>query len=366
MSGGVDSSVAAALLKNKGLDVVGIFIRNWTQDGDFCSSQKDFLDVQKVSRVLSMPEPYYVDFSRDYWNFVFQPALDSYKNGYTPNPDVDCNSYIKFGSLFRKVQQIVQEKYPYCNRWWIATGHYATVKTHIPTSSSHLLRSKDMNKDQCLYLSKISQSSLRRTLFPLSNFTKHEVRRIAKNFLLPTANKKESQGLCFVSPNTGRHFANFLTNYLSPQQLTYIDISTGNVISISSDKGIWSTTIGESSRISVSQTKNKINRKWFVANKDASKGIVYLCEGWDNPALMKNVIYCKSWHWIDSSLEEYGEFIGQIRHRQEPQRCYVSKYKDNMIKIEFEKMQRGIAPGQNVAIWKEKVCLGGGVIHQTE
>ncbi|CCJ30321.1 unnamed protein product [Pneumocystis jirovecii] len=340
----------------QGLDVVGIFIRNWTQDGDFCSSQKDFLDVQKVSRVLSMPEPYYVDFSRDYWNFVFQPALDSYKNGYTPNPDVDCN-----------IQQIVQrESIHIVNRWWIATGHYATVKTHIPTSSSHLLRSKDMNKDQCLYLSKISQSSLRRTLFPLSNFTKHEVRRIAKNFLLPTANKKESQGLCFVSPNTGRHFANFLTNYLSPQQLTYIDISTGNVISISSDKGIWSTTIGESSRISVSQTKNKINRKWFVANKDASKGIVYLCEGWDNPALMKNVIYCKSWHWIDSSLEEYGEFIGQIRHRQEPQRCYVSKYKDNMIKIEFEKMQRGIAPGQNVAIWKEKVCLGGGVIHQTE
>lgn len=317
MSGGVDSSVAAALLKNKGLDVVGIFIHNWTEDNGSCSSEKDFLDVQKVSKVLSMPEPYYVDFSGDYWNLVFQPALDLYKNGYTPNPDVDCNSYIKFGSLFKKIQQIIQRKYSDCNKWWVATGHYATVKTHIPTSSSHLLRSKDINKDQCLYLSKISQSSLRRTLFPLSNFTKYQVREIAKKLTLPTADKKDSQGLCFVSPNTGRHFANFLSNYLSPQLLKYIDISTGNILSISSDKGIWSTTIGESSRIHIPQT-NKFNGKWFVANKDVSKGIVYLCKGWDNPALMKNVIYCKSWHWIDSSLEQYGELAGQIRHRQEP------------------------------------------------
>ncbi|KAG4300659.1 hypothetical protein PCK1_003088 [Pneumocystis canis] len=340
MSGGVDSSVAAALLKNKGLDVVGIFIKIWIHDNGSCSSERDFLDVQKVSKALSMPEPYYVDFSRDYWNFVFQPALDSYVNGYTPNPDVDCNSYIKFGSLFKKVQQIVEKKYPDCNRWWIATGHYATVKTHIPTSSSHLLRPKDIDKDQCLYLSKIPQNSLRRTLFPLSDFTKHEVRMIARKFLLPTADKKESQGLCFVSPNTGRHFSNFLANYLNPQQLTYIDISNGNVLFISSDKGIWSTTIGECSRISVPRIKNKTSGKWFVAGKDVSKGIIYLCEGWDNPALMKNIIYCKSWHWIDSALERYGE-------------CYMSKYENDMVKIEFEKKQRGIAPGQNVVVWKE-------------
>ncbi|EMR09661.1 tRNA (5-methylaminomethyl-2-thiouridylate)-methyltransferase [Pneumocystis murina B123] len=366
MSGGVDSSVAAALLKSKGLDVVGIFIRNWIEDNSFCSFEKDFLDVQRVSKVLSMPEPYYVDFSRDYWNFVFQPALDSYKNGYTPNPDVNCNRYIKFGSLFEKIEQIIQEKYSNCNKWWVATGHYATVKTHIPTSSSHLLRSKDMNKDQCLYLSRVSQSSLRRTLFPLSNFTKPEVRKIAKKFSLPTADKKESQGLCFVSPNAGRHFSNFLANYLNPQKLTYIDISTGDILSVSFDKGIWNTTIGESSRIYIPQAKNKINGKWFVADKNPSKGIIYLCRGWDNPALMKNIIYCKSWHWIDSSLEEYGEVIGQLRHRQKPQKCYISRYKNNMIKIEFEKMQRGIAPGQNVAVWKDKVCLGGGVIHQVE
>lgn len=200
----------------------------------------------------------------------------------------------------------------------------------------------------------------------MSNLTKPEVRAIARKFSLPTADKKESQGLCFVSPNTGRHFSNFLANYLSPQQLTYIDISTGNVLSVSSDKGIWNTTIGECSRIYIPQTKNKTNGKWFVASKDASKGIVYLCKGWDNPALMKNIIYCKSWDWIDSTLEEYGEVIGQIRHRQEPQKCYISKCKDNTIKIEFEKMQRGITPGQNVAIWKENVCLGGGIISQAE
>lgn len=365
MSGGVDSSVAAALLKQGGHDVEGIFMRNWVDDSKSpggCSSEKDWKDVQAVARHLDMPVSR-IDLSREYWTKVFEPALRQYELGNTPNPDIACNREIKFGSLLETIQEKLVPKLDNggvggAKKWWLATGHYARAVKDPRSMKTHLMRASDKNKDQTYFLSTIEQFALERCYFPLGDYSKPEVRKLAAEFGLHVAEKDDSQGLCFVSPET-RHFRDFLSSFLSPGPVTYID-QTGKVLA-QDNRGFWSSTVGERSGLQLHQGAVETQGKWFVSSKDIKEGTIELVKGHDNPRLYKQGAVSTDWIWADYPGSP-DKLSVQLRHRQDPVPCIVHHYGLGNVGVFFQEKQRSVAPGQHLAVYSGDICLGGGTI----
>lgn len=344
MSGGVDSSVSAALLKQQGYIVEGIYMRNWdsSDENSVCTSMQDWEDVQRVCETLSIPCKS-INFVKEYWNDVFQQTLDDYAAGLTPNPDVHCNRHIKFGHLLQHVPEDA----------WLATGHYCR------NDQGRLFRGMDRNKDQSYYLSTVTEDALRRVLFPLGDFpSKKQVKAIAHQMGLHVAKKKESMGICFVGQR--RRFGDFLSEYIHQPPGPAVDWH-GNVIG--QHRGLYAYTIGQASGICHGQ------HKWFVAQKRTKENTLVCVPAWDHPALVHSTCLARDWVWIHgepppSSNKDTMVVDAQIRYRMEPQKAQLTRDPDGRYRLHFFEPVRAIAPGQQAVVYLDNWCLGGGVIDE--
>ncbi|KDQ61228.1 hypothetical protein JAAARDRAFT_125188 [Jaapia argillacea MUCL 33604] len=363
MSGGVDSSLTARLLVERDYDLSAVFMRNWdTRDesgtDSGCEWKKDWEDVQNVCNLLRIPCEM-IDLSREYWTRVFEPSLHYWESGQTPNPDVWCNRSVKFGALVDRLPP---------NTQWVATGHYARKSWIIPSSSSslpfppprpQLLRAVDSNKDQSYYLSSIPETSLSKTLFPLGDFTKPQVREMAKKFGLPTAEREESMGICFVGEK--RKFRDFLSQYITPKPGRIVDLTSGKTVGI--HQGLWDFTIGQGAKIP------GLPERAFVAKKNPVENIVYIVPGSDHPALYSSKIKVKdfTWIWADTPPEGFfgpdGVHIGvKYRYRSDIVGATIRRENPTNAVVAFDRPQKAIAPGQIAAVYASDWCLGCGVI----
>lgn len=343
MSGGVDSSVSAALLKQQGFHVQGIYMRNWdtADERGVCTSREDWEDVQKVCRHLDM-ECKHVDFVKEYWTDVFEKTLNDYAHGITPNPDIACNTYIKFGALLDRIPKDS----------WFATGHYCR------SVDGKLMRGKERNKDQSYYLSTVPEKAIARTLFPLGEVeSKNTVKQLAVELgLTDIAQKKESMGICFVGQR--RRFAEFLEQYIDQPPGPAINLDNGQIIG--EHQGLYRYTIGQASRICHG------SEKWFVAQKDTHENKLVCVAGSNHPSLFHNGCVARDWVWIHhkppATFKQEMEIDAQIRYRQSPEKAILSMDINGQYSIRFKQPIRAIVAGQQVVIWDGDWCLGGGVI----
>jgi len=346
MSGGVDSSVAALLLKQQGYEVIGVFMKNWDDTDDFghCTAEDDYQDVRRVCDQLGIPA-YSVNFEKEYSDKVFQYFLSEYRKGRTPNPDVMCNREIKFGEFLNKALELDAD--------YIATGHYAQI--NYIDSEYQLLRGKDQQKDQTYFLNVLNQYQLSKTLFPIGHLTKPELRKIAEEANLATAKKKDSTGICFIGE---RDFREFLSNYL-PAMPGEIRTLSGELIG--EHQGLMYYTLGQRRGIGIGGQGT--GEPWFVVEKDLEKNILYVAQGANHPSLFSNGLLASDVHWI-SEKEVPQEFTctAKFRYRQPDQDVTVRLKPDNCCEVIFAKPQKAITPGQAVVFYQGDVCLGGGTI----
>ncbi|KAF8625580.1 hypothetical protein AX15_005301 [Amanita polypyramis BW_CC] len=361
MSGGVDSSVTARMLAEKDYDLSAVYMRNWdTRDESAtdrgCEWEKDWEDVQRVCRMLGIPCEL-IDLSREYWNRVFEPSLYQWEMGTTPNPDVWCNKEIKFGALLERLPSNPGTN----NSVWFATGHYA--RKDWSGSRPRLLRAADRNKDQSYYLSSISEGGLRRALFPLGHLTKPQVRELAKKYQLPTAERPESMGICFVGEKA--RFSNFLSSYIPPKRGPIYEISTKKLIG--EHTGLWNYTIGENARI------GGMPARMFVVRKDTSNNTIYVAPGMDNSALYCTAMRVEDYRWIwannpSEELSTPSGFRARVMHRYRMQDvpCTIYAQADHSdLLIKFDEPQKAVTPGQVAAVYDGDHCLGCGLIVET-
>ncbi|KAL1742161.1 tRNA-specific 2-thiouridylase [Schizophyllum fasciatum] len=348
MSGGVDSSVTAKLMQDQGYDVSGIYMRNWdTRDesgtDEGCEWKKDWNDVQRV------------DLSREYWTRVFQPSLDAWAIGVTPNPDVLCNRHVKFGALHEYLGLLAAEN------TWFATGHYARKSwlNGRPT----LLAGLDPMKDQSYYLAGIRESNLRPALFPLGDLRKSRVKQLARDFKLPVADRKESMGICFVGKKGD--FRGFLSNYLEGQTGSIRDLETGE--ELGTHEGLWGYTVGERARI-----PNMLQR-WYVANKDTTTNTVYVVPGPDHPALFRSSMTVDTfdWIWEDAPPKDIDHPNGlkvsiKFIYRMSPTGCTIRRQGQG-VQIVLDAPMRDVSLGQIAVVYHgdEQRVLGCGPITAT-
>lgn len=370
MSSGVDSSTAAALLaRTYPTNVVtGVYMANWSSTAK--CAEADWNDVQRVCGTIGIPCER-VSFEREYWTDVFMPMIEMYREGLTPNPDVGCNRHIKFGQLMKYLGNKQQEKN---TQWWLATGHYARVGYHVSSKSIHLLRPKHLPKDQSYYLSSISPSVLPHVMFPLSGYTKPEVRDMAKNeFSLPTADKPDSQGLCFVAQEqpSATKFREFLNEYLTP--------SPGDVVTtegrvVGRHEGIWHATVGQKSGISMPQGDPATKGVWYVQSKIPAKNQIVIARGANNPTFYSVGATCKSFDWLgvvdlETLLANPEHVAVQYRSLQvpEPVHSITMTPGTSELKIKFKSPRRAVAAGQYLVMYNnEGRVLGSGIITATE
>jgi len=347
MSGGVDSSVAAALLKEQGFDVIGLFMNNWEEDDEdgCCTAVGDWEDVKRVCTSLDIPY-YSVNFSKQYMDRVFSNFLEEYRKGRTPNPDVLCNREVKFGPFLEYAKELGAD--------YIATGHYADIKHE--EGKSYLLKAVDTNKDQTYFLNQLNQDQLKDVLFPLGKMKKPDVRRIAEKYNLTTAHKKDSTGICFIGE---RKFREFLKNYIPAKKGKIVDMN-GNVVG--EHEGVLYYTLGQRRGLNVGG-KNTGTGRWFVVSKDVEKNILVVSQGDEGP-LYSNGLYTYEVNWIpESPKEKEFDCYAKFRYRQADQKVHVTVLK-NKIKVDFYEKQRAVTPGQFVVFYTEKECIGGGVIEE--
>lgn len=346
ISGGVDSSVAAYLLKEQGYDVIGFFMYNWEEadENGVCSSEQDYEDVKKVCGILDIPY-YSVNFAQEYLDKVFKYFLEEYSKGRTPNPDVLCNREIKFGPFLDYALKMGADM--------IATGHYCGV--YQQDDKYYLKKAKDFNKDQTYFLNQLSQYQLSKSLFPLADLTKEEVRNIAQKIGLPTASKKDSTGICFIGE---RKFKEFLQNYLPAKPGKIVD-TQGNVIGI--HDGLMYYTIGQRRGLGIGG-KNGFSGRWFVVDKDLKNNkLIVSCK--DESLLYSSGLITYDINWIPPMQVESLECYAKFRYRQDEQKVKVQKI-DKGYKVEFFEKQRAVTPGQYVVFYDQTNCLGGGVIEE--
>ena len=356
LSGGVDSSVAMLVLKEQGYDVEGLFMRNWDSalnndilgnpelNDDVCPQEKDYQDAKAVAEHLNLPL-LRVDFIKEYWDNVFSYFLDEYKKGRTPNPDIMCNKYIKFDAFLKVALEH--------NADYIAMGHYARVK-HFKDHSI-LLRGVDPNKDQTYFLCMLNQAQLQKTLFPIGDLLKSDVRRIALENNIPTAKKKDSTGICFIGE---RHFKEFLQNYLPAQP--------GNMVTLDhkilgKHDGLMYYTIGQRKGLGIGGLNEYDNDAWFVIGKNLKTSELLVGQGYYNPYLMSNRLIATDLNLIYDDLEENNTYGAKFRYRQQDVPVTVKKLADNKIEVFYEPT-RAVTPGQAVVFYDGEVCLGGAII----
>jgi len=345
LSGGVDSAVAALLLKQRGYDVTAVFMKNWEEDDedDYCAAAEDLAVAREVCEQLRLPLET-VNFSADYWDRVFEHFLAEYRAGRTPNPDVLCNREIKFKAFLDYALDRGAHK--------IATGHYADV--HQCHGTCYLGKAVDQDKDQTYFLYAIGQHALAHALFPLANLTKQQVREIARDAGLPNHARKDSTGICFIGE---RRFREFLSRYLPAQPGEIRDLD-GNVRG--RHEGLMYYTIGQRHGLGIGGP----GAPWYVAGKDLDDNVLLVVEGHDHPALHHDVLLATDPHWITGNSPDLPmQCTARIRHRQPEQPCRVTATADGL-RVDFEQPQRAIAPGQSVVFYDGDLCLGGGIIER--
>lgn len=352
MSGGVDSSVAAALLKKKGYDVVGVFIKGWSdnrffKDKTMCPWVTDQEDARRVAAHLDIPF-YTFDFEKEYRKAVVDYMVKEYKVGRTPNPDVMCNREIKFGVFFEKARKLDAD--------FVATGHHARVRgvksKKFKVKSFQLCAGKDANKDQSYFLWTLTQKQLMRTLMPVGEYTKEKVRTMARDLGLPTAEKKDSQGLCFVG-EVNVH--DFLKSMIKPKKGK---IMTTSGKTVGEHEGVMFYTIGQ--RHGIGSPGG--GTPYYVVGKDVQKNILYVGEGVGDAELYKKEMDVADWNWTAGRAPKYPfTCMARIRYRQPLQKCKVIK-KKGKLHVVFMEPQRAVTPGQSIVFYKGSAVLGGGII----
>ncbi|WP_281418326.1 tRNA 2-thiouridine(34) synthase MnmA [Clostridium simiarum] len=344
MSGGVDSSVAALLLKEQGYNVVGIFMKNWDEKDDdgACTATEDYEDVRRVCDQLEIPY-YTVNFVREYWDRVFSYFLEEYKKGRTPNPDVMCNKEIKFKAFLDMALKLEAD--------YIAMGHYANVD--FKDGEYKLLRGADNNKDQTYFLCKLNQYQLSKSLFPIGHLEKSQVRELAKKAGLETANKKDSTGVCFIGE---RDFNKFLSNFL-PAKSGLIKTPSGEIKG--KHDGLMYYTLGQRKGLGIGGE----GEPWFVAEKDLKTNTLYVVQGEQHASLYSYGLIATDLSFI-SENEKPKKFqcTAKFRYRQPDQQVTLHLMKDNKCFVEFKEAQKAITPGQAVVFYKDSECLGGATI----
>ncbi|WP_026075555.1 tRNA 2-thiouridine(34) synthase MnmA [Noviherbaspirillum massiliense] len=357
MSGGVDSSVSAWLLKEQGYEVVGLFMKNWEDDDDseYCSTRQDWIDAASVADVVGV-DIEAVNFAAEYKDRVFAEFLREYQAGRTPNPDVLCNAEIKFKAFLDHAMKLGADL--------IATGHYARVRE--VDSGPHagrfeLLKALDASKDQSYFLHRLNQAQLSKTLFPLGEIPKTEVRKIAEKLKLPNAKKKDSTGICFIGE---RPFREFLNRYLSfkPGPMKTPDGTTvGNHV------GLSFYTIGQRKGIGLGGMKSHKNADgnhdaWYVAKKDVENNTLYVVQGHDHPWLLSSALGASQVSWIAGVAPEQDQLSAKTRYRQADVQCMFSAQHDDSFALHFRDPQWAVTPGQSAVLYDGDVCLGGGII----
>ncbi len=344
MSGGVDSSVAALLLKERGFEVVGLFMKNWEDDDDeeYCTSRQDLVDAVSVAEVLGI-EIEAVNFSREYRERVFSHFLAEHRAGRTPNPDVLCNAEIKFKAFLDHALGMGAD--------WIATGHYAQVReVH---GKYQLLKAEDGTKDQSYFLYRLNQEQLGRTLFPLGRLYKREVREIARRAGLPVHDKKDSTGICFIGE---RPFREFLGRYL-PQQPGPIETPEGKVVG--RHVGLMFYTLGQRHGLGIGGP----GAPWYVAGKDLARNALIVVQGQDHPLLWRDSLTCADLSWVSGEAPRcHWVYAAKTRYRQPDAPCTIEAIVDGRATVRFAAPQWAVTPGQSVVIYESRVCLGGGLI----
>ncbi len=348
MSGGVDSSVAALILKEQGYNVIGLYMNNLEEKDECgaCTGEEDFADVRRVANAIGIPY-YSVNFAKEYMDRVFSYFLNEYKAGRTPNPDVLCNREIKFKDFKEKAKSLGAD--------YIATGHYCDI---LHDGSTHfLLKAKDQSKDQTYFLNQLSQDQLDGVLFPLGKMDKSEVRKIAEKYGLATATKKDSTGICFIGE---RNFRNFLLNYI-PAKKGKIMTYDGKVLG--EHLGLMYYTIGQRRGLGIGGQAGDDGSRWFVIEKDLQNNILYVAHGAEDRLYSKGLLM-NSCNWIPC-FPGKKEFYctAKFRYRQPEQDCKVIIHEDN-IEVEFKEKQRAITEGQFAVFYDGEKCIGGGVIEK--
>jgi len=344
MSGGVDSSVAALLLKEQGYDVVGIFMKNWddTDENGVCTATEDYEDVIRVCNQLDIPY-YAVNFEKQYWDKVFTYFLEEYKAGRTPNPDVMCNKEIKFKAFLDHALSLGAD--------YLATGHYAQVQEN--NGVYEMLRGIDRNKDQTYFLNQLTQEMLEKVMFPLGHLEKKQVREIAQQHDLATAKKKDSTGICFIGE---RNFKEFLSEYL-PAQPGNMETLDGEVKG--QHEGLMYYTLGQRQGLGIGGAGDP----WFVVGKNVEENILYVGQGFHHDALYSDGLIASEANWTTGHVpEEAMECTAKFRYRQEDSHVTVQPMTDGRWKVIFHEQERAITPGQAVVFYDGEVCLGGATI----
>jgi tRNA-specific 2-thiouridylase len=354
LSGGVDSAVSAWLLKQQGHEVVGIFMKNWEDDDDseYCSSNIDFVDAAAVADVIGI-EIEHVNFAADYKDRVFAEFLREYEAGRTPNPDVLCNAEIKFKAFLDHALRLGAEK--------IATGHYARVREL--DGNFQLLKGLDPLKDQSYFLHRLTQAQIAKTLFPVGELPKTEVRRIAAEAGLPNAKKKDSTGICFIGERPFREFLNrYLANTPGP-------IKDDRGRTIGEHVGLSFYTLGQRKGIGIGGLKERgaargagDHAPWFVARKDMATNTLYAVQGHDHPWLLSNRLQADDASWVAGMAPAAGALHAKTRYRQSDAACRVEAGAGRAFALDFGPAQWAVTPGQSAVLYDGEVCLGGGVI----
>lgn len=343
MSGGVDSSVAALLLKNQGYRVIGLFMKNWEDDDseEYCSSRQDLIDAVAVADRIGI-EIEAVNFSKEYKEKVFSHFLEEYRAGRTPNPDVLCNAEIKFKAFLDHAIALGAD--------YIATGHYAQVREI--DGEYQLLKAEDGTKDQSYFLYRLNQAQLSKTIFPLGNVLKKEVRKIAENAGLPNFAKKDSTGICFIGE---RKFREFLNRYL-PREPGEMQTPEGKVVG--KHIGLMYYTIGQRQGLEIGGE----GEPWYVADKDMERNRLIVVQGHHHPLLFRSSLECSELSWVSGKApHSHWVYSAKTRYRQNDAPCCIGRL-DDICRIDFAEPQWAVTPGQSVVIYESRVCLGGGVI----
>ena len=364
LSGGVDSAVTAWLLKKQGHEVVGIFMKNWEDDdrpagsGDddpgYCTSNEDFVDAAAAADVLGI-EIEHVNFAADYKDRVFAEFLREYKAGRTPNPDILCNAEIKFKAFLDHAVRLGAEK--------IATGHYARVRLNTQTGRHELLKGLDASKDQSYFLHRLNQAQLSKTLFPVGELHKTEVRQIALEIGLPNAKKKDSTGICFIGE---RPFRDFLNRYIAKEPGPIKD-EKGRVLG--QHVGLSFYTLGQRQGIGIGGVRAKGAQRgggdhapWFVARKDMAHNTLWVVQGHDHPWLLSPSLNAQDASWVAGAAPLPGSYTSKNRYRQVDALTQLTAVHNDHFFLSFPEPQWAVTPGQSAVLYAGEVCLGGGVI----
>ncbi len=342
LSGGVDSAFSAYLLKKIGYKVFALFMKNWEEKDEekHCLAAKDFEDVIRICQVLDIPY-YGINFTKEYWDGVFNTFIEDLKLGLTPNPDILCNQKIKFDLFHHKALMLGADR--------LATGHYCQ------TDGNQLLKGKDPKKDQSYFLCNIKASVLKDVFFPIGSYLKTDVRKLSKEAGLPVFDKKDSTGICFIGK---RPFKSFMEKYI-PNQEGHFETLEGKIVG--KHMGASYYTIGQRKGMAIGGE----GKAWYVASKDIKRNVVIVVQGENHPALFGSDLFASKMHWIGDFPSSFPfACSAKIRYRQEDTPCVIESIENERLHVTFSNPQRAITPGQAIVFYQGKVCLGGAQIDQ--